>query len=120
MLLFVYEIITAFGNSSVLELPHPFREQMQNEGQLNKLIEIFQYKQYQDKYINYYAACIVGLLFKATPLPSEFGPGIVNMIKDYSKLPNPFYSHVKHHVFSDLSENINNHQLLLENDTLKK
>ncbi|KAA6402845.1 MAG: putative protein kinase 1 [Streblomastix strix] len=118
-LLFVYEIVTTFGNSSELELPHPFREQMQNEGQLNKLIEIFQYNQYQDKYINYYAACIVGHLFKATPLPSEFGPGIVNMIKDYSKLPNLFYSHVKHQIFSDLSENINNHQILLENNTLK-
>ncbi|KAA6380130.1 MAG: hypothetical protein EZS28_024342, partial [Streblomastix strix] len=62
--------------------PNPLLIEMEKDGTLTKLIEIFKNDKYKDKETNTQAACSIGLLFKAIPIPTEIGSQIIIHIKD--------------------------------------
>ncbi|KAA6386379.1 MAG: hypothetical protein EZS28_018097 [Streblomastix strix] len=62
--------------------PNPLLKEMEKDGTLTKLIEIFRNDKYKDKEINSYAAGSIGYLFKATQIPSEIGSLIIIHLKD--------------------------------------
>jgi hypothetical protein len=57
--------------------PNPLLKEMERDGTVIKLVEVFQNDKYENKDINVWSACSVGRLYKATQVPSEFGPTIV-------------------------------------------
>ncbi|KAA6393252.1 MAG: hypothetical protein EZS28_011224 [Streblomastix strix] len=68
--------------------PNPLLKEMEKGGTLSKLIKIFQNDKYEDNDINTWSACSIGSLFKALPLPIEFGPIVINYLKDNVIKPN--------------------------------
>ncbi|KAA6380594.1 MAG: putative Multidrug resistance-associated protein, partial [Streblomastix strix] len=64
--------------------PNPVREELEKDGTLTKLIEIFQNDKYGNKGINSCAAFSIGRLYKASPLPSEIGNAIIIYLKEVS------------------------------------
>ncbi|KAA6395345.1 MAG: hypothetical protein EZS28_009125 [Streblomastix strix] len=64
--------------------PNPLLKEMDKDGTLTKLIEIFRNDKLKDININTYAACSIGRLFKAIPIPSYIGPFIIIFLKDLS------------------------------------
>ncbi|KAA6389448.1 MAG: hypothetical protein EZS28_015027 [Streblomastix strix] len=71
--------------------PNPLLKEMERDGTLTKLIEIFNNDQFNNKEIKTQAACSIGQLYKATQLPSEIGFKIFvhlkdNIIRDNSSL----------------------------------
>ncbi|KAA6371087.1 MAG: hypothetical protein EZS28_033386, partial [Streblomastix strix] len=86
------EIIYGIGQLEGEGKPNPLLKEMEKDGTLTKLIEIFRNDKYKDKDINTFAACSIGMLFKATQIPSEIGPFIIIHLKDYIIKPNHFIS----------------------------
>ncbi|KAA6395784.1 MAG: hypothetical protein EZS28_008693 [Streblomastix strix] len=81
------KIIFGIGQLEGEGKPNPLLKEMDKDGTLTKLVEIFQNEKYQNKQIIVYAACSIGRLFKATELPQEFGQSvIINLLKDLSLL----------------------------------
>ncbi|KAA6370968.1 MAG: hypothetical protein EZS28_033505 [Streblomastix strix] len=76
------KIIYSIGQLEGEGKPNPVREEMKKDGTLTKLIEIFQNDQYINKDINSRAACSIGRLYKASPLPSEIEYAIINCLKE--------------------------------------
>lgn len=62
--------------------PYPLREELEKDGTLAKLIEIFGNENYNDRKINSWIACSIGSLFRSYPLPSEIKPFIIIYIKE--------------------------------------
>ncbi|KAA6354294.1 MAG: hypothetical protein EZS28_050179, partial [Streblomastix strix] len=62
---------------------NPLLNEMEKDGTLTKLVEIFQNDKYEDKDINLIAADTIGCLQKAVPLPPEIGPFIIILLKDH-------------------------------------
>ncbi|KAA6394780.1 MAG: hypothetical protein EZS28_009690, partial [Streblomastix strix] len=85
----IFKVITfAIGELEGEGKPHPLLKEMENDGTLTKLIEIFQNDKYNNKDINLQSACSIGYLYKATPIPIEFGSSIIIHLKDYIIKPN--------------------------------
>ncbi|KAA6371697.1 MAG: hypothetical protein EZS28_032776 [Streblomastix strix] len=68
--------------------PNPLLKEMEKDGTLTKIIEIFKNDKYENKDINACAACSIGYLFKASPLPSEFGQSIISNLQDLTQSDN--------------------------------
>ncbi|KAA6370590.1 MAG: hypothetical protein EZS28_033883 [Streblomastix strix] len=81
------KIIIGIGQLEGEGKPNPLLKEMDKDGTLRKLVEIFQNEKQLNKQIIVYAACSIGRLFKATELPQEFGQSIIiNLLKDLSLL----------------------------------
>ncbi|KAA6384768.1 MAG: hypothetical protein EZS28_019707 [Streblomastix strix] len=66
------------------ENQNSMKEQMDKDGTIAKLVEIFKNGQYLDKQINQQVAITIGLLFKGLPIPSDFGPALIDTLKQLS------------------------------------
>ncbi|KAA6397283.1 MAG: hypothetical protein EZS28_007189 [Streblomastix strix] len=70
--------------------PNPLREEMEKDGCLKKLLNVFNNTGFKDKEINSNAAISIGYLFKAIPIPIEYGSDIINHLKIKINHLNPF------------------------------
>ncbi|KAA6356093.1 MAG: hypothetical protein EZS28_048380, partial [Streblomastix strix] len=84
---FIYPFIVEYEEGK----PNPLLKDMENDGSISKLIEIFKDDQYRNKDINSQLAYSIGRLFKAVPLPTEFGLIIVKYLKDLTVGKDQFF-----------------------------
>ncbi|KAA6396561.1 MAG: hypothetical protein EZS28_007913 [Streblomastix strix] len=52
---------------------NPLFQELESDGTLTKLVEIFLTDKFDDIFVKVYSACSIGRIFKATQLPVEFG-----------------------------------------------
>ncbi|KAA6360995.1 MAG: hypothetical protein EZS28_043478, partial [Streblomastix strix] len=84
----IQQLIYAVGYYEEEGKPNPLLKEMEKDGTLNKFIQIFQNKTIQDKRIFNYTTFAIGYLFKAYPLPSEFGQPIFTNLQDLTQTGN--------------------------------
>ncbi|KAA6355074.1 MAG: hypothetical protein EZS28_049399 [Streblomastix strix] len=77
------KLINGIGELEGEGKPNPLLKEIEKDGTLTKLIEIFRNDKYQIKDIKSFAACSIGFLFKAMSVPSEIGSQIIILLKNF-------------------------------------
>ncbi|KAA6367012.1 MAG: hypothetical protein EZS28_037461 [Streblomastix strix] len=87
---------------------------MNENGTLAKLFELFINNKYVDWRLCGYSAHVIGRLYKAVPLPTEFGMKIVRYLKWMAIYTNEYFFKLSLESFHLLAECEQNHDLILE------
>ncbi|KAA6397978.1 MAG: hypothetical protein EZS28_006492 [Streblomastix strix] len=110
-----YCIYQFFFNQSILENKqqlNQLREQIQKQGSLEKLIEIFRNDAYQNQKIYQNIALAIGFLYKASPIPTSYGSIIIDFLKQLSCQMNSPMSVYALFALSHVAECKDNHPLI--------
>ncbi|KAA6388608.1 MAG: hypothetical protein EZS28_015867 [Streblomastix strix] len=107
-------IIFDFGNKQEEGKPNPLLKEMNENGTLAKVLKMFQNDKYVDWRLCGYSAHVIGRLYKAVPLPIEFGMKIVRYLKWMAIYTNEYFFKLSLESFHLLAECEQNHDLILE------
>ncbi|KAA6356214.1 MAG: hypothetical protein EZS28_048259, partial [Streblomastix strix] len=108
------------ANAESLGIQIPQREQLQNKGIQAKLLEIFHTDKYKNSRKQLYSASIIGLIYKALQINSEFGKEIIDFLKETIHIQDQYDASVQLQSLQFLAESQQNHELILSGGFLNE
>ncbi|KAA6322018.1 MAG: hypothetical protein EZS28_054480, partial [Streblomastix strix] len=112
----IERIIKASQEQSSLGVQIDIKKMIENDGTLDKLVNVLQNYEYQDQEINQVVSLAIGQVFNAAPLPKEFRNEVILTIKKMTNNEDQKISSVAIGVLAGLADCQDNHSDILSSN----